>query len=92
MKERITYVAIITALILTINHFQKQTEYYKETASQYRQNQNILNTQLRRIYHEKNMLQKQNEKLEKSANEDIKIFDWYRDISITSVIKRLRQN
>lgn len=92
MKEKLVYIFIIIALLVAINHTQKKAEYYKESATIYRKNQNSLNTQLRRIYNEKNLLQKQNEELEKHATKDIQSFNWHTDISNTSVIKRLRQN
>ena len=53
-------------------------------------NQTLLTQQIRKIYNEKIILEQENEELVKASKLDS--FNWYQDISNTSVIKRLQKN
>jgi len=88
-------IILLTALFLLVGWFAVYN--FKEAADQrrqkevYRQNNEVLITNIRRIYDEKEKLVKENENLSQAAEEDKAVFDWHADISRSAVIKRLRE-
>ena len=52
----------------------------------------MLADRLKEIYQEKIELEVKNEILEKEAEKDRAVFDWYRDISDSAVVRKLREN
>jgi hypothetical protein len=90
MKQGIVLLVMFLGLCGGLKYYQAKAETEALKADNYRRNNAALLNQLRRVYEEKIRLQRENGILENAAKEETEVFDWYRDISGTAVIKCLQ--
>lgn len=82
---------LIVGLLFSMLYYRRDAEKNRLKAEDYRQNINVLVSQLRKVYDDKIKLEQQARALEAAAFEDKNVFDWSADISNSAVIKRLQQ-
>ena len=90
MKQGFILLIVFSGLVAGIGYYRQKAASETLKAENYRQNNDLLLKQIRRVYEEKIKLQHENEILENMAKEESAEFDWYRDISNSAVIKRLQ--
>jgi len=92
MKAFLIKIAVLAGLVGLIVYYYQLAEERKRAMTEYRRDSNMLADRLKEVYQEKIELEEKNEILEKEAEKDRAVFDWYRDISNSAVVKRLREN
>jgi len=91
MKQTMLLLALFLLLGWFAVHNLREAADQRRQKEAYRQNNEVLISNIRRIYDEKEKLIKENESLSTAAEVDKAVFDWHADISRSAVIKRLRQ-
>ena len=92
MKEFLIRLVVIGCLSGALWYYYRLAEDRKQQVTEYRQNSNVLASKLKEVYEKKRELEEKNEELEKEAEKDRAVFDWYRDISDSAVVRKLREN
>lgn len=91
MKQTILLFAVFLLMGWFAVYNSKEAADQRRQKEAYRQNNEVLIKNIRRIYDEKEKLIKENENLSLAAEEDKEVFNWHADISNSAVIRRLRQ-
>lgn len=92
MKLNLVLIITLATVLIILQYYHYELNNTKQKINIYQKNQNQLIANIRRIYHEKTILQQEKIALEELALKDKSLFDWHIDISNTSVIKRLQAN
>ena len=92
MKDFLIRLTVLCCLLGMIVYYYRLAEDRKNQVTEYRQNSNVLAGKLKEVYEKKRVLEEKNEELEKEAEKDRAVFDWYRDISDSAVVRKLREN
>lgn len=92
MKAFLIKITVLAGLVGLIVYYYQLAEERKRAMTEYQRDSNMLADRLKKIYQEKIELEEKNEILEKEAEKDRAVFDWYLDISNSAVVKRLREN
>jgi len=92
MREFLIKLVVLVGLVGLIVYYYQLAAERKRAIAEYRRDSNMLADRLKEIYQEKIELEVKNEILEKEAEKDRAVFDWYRDISDSAVVRKLREN
>lgn len=92
MKEFLIKLMVLGCLLGAIVYYYELAKDRQKQVMEYRRDSQVLSDKLKQVYEEKIELEVKNEILEKEAEKDRAVFDWYRDISDSAVVRKLREN
>jgi hypothetical protein len=88
----LVFLALVAALCFGVYYYHEKSESYCSLYKNALANNNVLIKRMEKVYADTLEVSERNRKLEEEAKKDKGYFDWYVDISNTSVIRRLRED
>lgn len=89
IKYLIPLVIVVLAVLAAL-WYKDKARHFEELYTNSQANNELLIKHIRKVYDDKLQTEKRNRELEQAALQDKAVFDWYSDISNSSVVKQLQ--